>query len=447
MSLIAILLVTVAIMSFAFGLLILIGSSKVDRLGSAWFCLATLGSAFWAVSMAVFLTLEPNAGDASLSIFGIYISPMVMMVGMLGYVSWHYRSGKALTILNFLFMAGLAAAMLYDQRLLYQSYELSPFGNTVNLTGGWFYIIYMAFFFMADGTFLLYAWHTIRHTRNKHVKRGTLLLMGGFAVTGAITLLVDLVLPMLGIYSWIWVGALFISVTIAMYFYAVLKFHMISVASRWLQVATYAVVSLTGVAVYMLLFYTVFTALFKIPNPSASVLVLNFIMIVIVLLLMPVIREVNAAFRSMIMVGQVDIAYVIRKLNRLATKNVDLRELAGFLADHLHFAYIGFVINGRLYSSKPLAVSAEELSHITKMKAATGNSVWQEPNKTTQKILDELGLKAVAELHNAKGKTFGQLIVGKPLGKANFERRDLVQLEMIINLVATVIDSEKHIRA
>ena len=64
-----------------------------------------------------------------------------------------------------------------------------------------------------------------------------------------------------------------------------------------------------------------------------------------------------------------------------------------------------------------------------------------------QKILDELDLKAIAELKNAKGKPFGQLIVGRPLGKASFERRDLVQLEMIINLVATVIDSEKHIRA
>ena len=50
-------------------------------------------------------------------------------------------------------------------------------------------------------------------------------------------------------------------------------------------------------------------------------------------------------------------------------------------------------------------------------------------------------------MKNAKGKPFGQLIVGRPLGKASFERRDLVQLEMIINLVATVIDSEKHIRA
>ena len=48
----------------------------------------------------------------------------------------------------------------------------------------------------------------------------------------------------------------------------------------------------------MILFYLIFTALFKIPNPSTSILVLNFLMIIIVLLLMPVINEVKASIGS-----------------------------------------------------------------------------------------------------------------------------------------------------
>lgn len=446
MSLISILLVTIAILSFAFGLLTFIGSSKADRTRSAWFCFATIGSTIWSISIAVFLALEPTATTVEPWIYGIYITPMFMMVGMMGYSSWRYRSGKILTILDLLFMVVLSVLMVYDKSLLYESYALTTAGNSVTLTGGVFYIIYMIFYFISDTAFLLYSWHVVRHSRTKHIKNSALLLMIGFAITGVFTLTTDLILPLFGIYSWIWVGPLFISVTIAAYFYAILKYHMISVASRWLQTATYAVVGLTGVAVYMLLFYTIFTALFKIPNPSTSVLVLNFLMIVIVLLLMPVIREVSAVLRSMIMVGQVDIAYVIKKLNHLATKNVDLRDLAGFLADHLHFTYIGFIINGRLYGSKSLAMSPEELSAISHLKTS-GRDIWQQPNKAVQAAFDELGLKAVAELRNAKGKTFGQLVVGKPLGKSSFERRDLIQLEMIINLVATVIDSEKHLRA
>ncbi len=447
MSLISILLVTLAILSFAFGLLTFIGSSKADRTRSAWFCLATFGSTSWAVSIAVFLGLEPQATVVEPWIYGIYIPSMFMTVGMLGYTSWRYKGGKILTILDLLFMVIWSALLVYDKGLLYTSYELSSAGNSVTLVKGPFYFLYMGFYFVSDTIFMLYCWYTVRHSRTKHVKNSMLLLMIGFAVMSGFTLVADLLLPMYGVYNWIWVGPLFLSVVIAVYFYAILKYHMISVASRWLQWATYAVVGLTGVAVYMLLFYTIFTALFKIPNPSSSILVLNFLMIVIVLLLMPVIREISAVLRSMIMVGQVDIAYVIKKLNHLATKNVDLRDLAGFLADHLHFAYIGFVINGRLYGSKALAMSSEELSSITHLKTTSGRDFWQQPNKTVQAIFDELGLKAVAELRNAKGKPFGQLIVGKPLGKNGFERRDLIQLEMIINLVATVIDSEKHLRA
>ena len=447
MSLISILLVTVAILSFAFGVLTLIGASKTDRMRSAWFCLATAGSAVWAISIAVFLALTNDSNSVPMWIYGIYIPPMVMMVGMLGYVSWRQKGGKLLTVVSLLSMIVLASLMVYDHELLYSSYAISHTGNTVDLDDGLFYVIYIVFFFAADSIFLLYSLFTVRHSRNKHIKNGALILMIGFAITGAVTLVVDLVLPYFGNYQWIWVGPLFISVTVAGYFYAILKYHMISVASRWLQMATYAVVGLTGVAIYMLLFYMIFTTLFKIPNPSASVLVLNFLMIVIVLLLMPVVREVSAVLRSMIMVGQVDIAYVVKKLNKLATRNVDLRELAGFLADHLHFAYIGFIINGKLYGSKSLAMSADEILQITHMKSTARGEVWQEPNKSVQKVLDELDLKAVADLRNAKGKAFGQIIVGKPLGKSSFERRDLIQLEMIINLVATVIDSEKHIRA
>lgn len=447
MSLISILLITVAILSFSFGLLTLIGASKSDRMRSAWFCFATLGAAIWSVSIAVFLALTNAEADPTWCIYGIYIPPMFMMVGMLGYASWRRKGDKVLTILDLLFMLVLAVLMIYDHNLLYESYEISYTGNTVTLVKGAFYAVYMIFYVVSDTAFLLYSLYTVRHTRNKSIRNGNLTLMIGFAITGVVTLVTDLFLPLFGNYSLIWIGPLFISVTIAVYFYAVLKYHMISVASRWLQMATYAVVGLAGVAIYMVLFYIIFTTLFKIPNPSASVLVLNFLMIVIVVLLMPVVREVSAALRSMIMVGQVDIAYVIKKLNKLATRNVDLRELAGFLADHLHFAYIGFIINGKLYGSKSLAMSADEILQITHMKSTARGEVWQEPNAKVKKILDDLDLKAVAELRNAKGKAFGQIVVGKPLGKSSFERRDLIQLEMMINLVATVIDSEKHIRA
>ena len=446
-SLISILLIVTAVLAVSSGLLSLFGSSRGDRGRSAWLLVSNIGAVIWALSIGIYLALPATADSiASNVILGIYTGAMVMSTALLGHMSWKYIWGKVATVFFILWAVALAVLLVGDRGLLYTSYTLSNAGNTVELINGWYYWCYTIFFVLNISAFLFATYYHAKHANNKRVRNGDYILLGGLAISGALSATFDLFLPLMGRYDSIWVGPLSVSISMLAYFYAILKYRIISVSTGWLRVMAYVVVLTTGAAIYMLLFYIVFTALFKIPNPSASVLVLNFLMIVIVLLLMPVINEVNASVRSMIMVGQVDLAYVIRKLNRIATKNVDLRDLAGFLADHLHFAYVGFVINGRLYGSKALAVSSDELSKISHLRSVT-SGVWQEPTKPVKEILDELDLKAVAELKNAKGKPFGQIIVGKPLGKSNFERRDLVQLEMIINLVAMVIDSEKHLRA
>lgn len=455
MSLVSILLIAVALLAFLSGLIFLVGSSKADRVRGFWIFMLGISCMVWTAGCGIFLALPTTASEITTlsSIMAIYIGGIVLSFSVLVYAAWWCTANKKFGIACkvYVVICGLMAlflvlALTYDRNLLYTGVTLSNSGNSVQIYWGWYYItccIYQACCFLG---FLLCQYLNAGHARLRRTRTGGYVLFFGFLIASILSGVFNLLLPPVN-YALIWVGPLSLSVVLIAFFYTALKFRTISVSTRWLQVLAYAVTILAGVVVYMMIFYLVFTTLFKIPNPSASILVLNFLMIVIVLLLVPVINEVNAALKTMISVGQVDIAYVIKKLNKLVAKNIDLRELASFLADHLHFAYIGFVINGRLYGSKALAVSADELAKITKLKPAPGNGVWQEPTKDVQKILDELNLKAVAELKNAKGKAFGQLIVGKPNGKMSFERRDLVQLEMIINLVAAVVDSEKHIRA
>lgn len=450
MNLVLILLVTTAVLTFLSGLLSLTGASRNDRGHIAWFFISNVGAVIWAISCGFFLNLATDQMDVAIwMVFGIYIGAFLMLVPLIGYSGWKYTIGKILTIIFILLAVVMAVALIYDPSLLYSEIILSNQGNRVVFTeGGWYYIAYSVWTVLSVATFNAITFYRARHARTKRQRNADYILLGGLSIAGVVSLVTNIIMPGMGQYSMIWVGPLTLSVVMLTYFYAILRYRVISVATPLLKALAYVVVLASGVVVYMLIFYVVFTALFKIPNPSASILVLNFLMIVIVLLLMPVINELMESINSLIQVGQVNLAYVIKKLNHLATRNVDLRDLAGFLADHLHFAYIGFIINGRLYGSKPLAMSSTELSALTHLKSAeSGLEVWQKPNKTVQKIFDELDLRAVAELRNAKGKPFGQLVVGKPLGKKSFERRDLVQLEMLINLVAMVIDSEKHLRA
>lgn len=448
MSLTSILLFATSVLAVLSGFSVLVGASKVDRKRMVWFFVAAVMAALWSVAIALFLALPVGAESAApVLIMMIYIASAIMMVALLGFASWEHVIGKVLTVCAALAVVITSAVVLNDTSILFEGFTLSYQGNTVQLVNGVVYWLYTFFFVLNSALSWFFILQHSRRARTKRVRQGDYVLLVGLMITGALSMVSDLILPLFVRYDLIWIGPLALSITLVTFYYAILRFRIIAISSSWLKTLSYVVLLVSGAVIYMLIFYLIFTALFKIPNPSASILVLNFLMIVIVLLLMPLINEVSASMRSMISVGQVDIAYVIKKLNRIATKNIDLRELAAFLATHLHFAYIGFIINGKLYGSKSLAMSADEITQITHMRPTARGEVWQEPNKSVQKILDELDLRAVAELRNAKGKTFGQIIVGKPLGKASFERRDLIQLEMIINLVATVIDSEKHIRA
>lgn len=449
MNLASILLVAIAILTVLTGLVALTGASRVDRGRMAWFFVATLGSMIWSLSVGFFLGAPSTISDGLIKVitYGIYLSPLVAVPALLGYSAWKYTAGKVVTVVYILLAAVLGTLLVSSPDLWMADLRLSEaLGNSVTIVDGWFYMAYGLYFATCFTLYLGILFYRAKHTRNKRIRSGDMLLVIGMMISSGLVGTFDLILPYFGNYSLIWVGPIAVAAVMIIFFYAIIRYRIVSVEARWMRVMSYIVVIASGVIVYMVLFYIVFTALFKIPNPSTSILVLNFLMIVIVLLLIPVINEVTASIRSLISVGQVDLAYVIKKLNRIATKNVDLRDLAGFLADHLHFAYIGFIINGKLYGSKALMMSQDELSQIIHIKTNT-KGVWQEPNKSVQKILDGLDLKAVAELRTAKGKVFGQLLVGKPLGKSSFERRDLIQLEMIINLVATVIDSEKHLRA
>lgn len=448
MSLISVLLFATAVLTVLTGFMTVMGASKADRKHSVWFLISAVASAVWAMSIAIFLALPPESeAMAPVVITFIYVGALLVSPSMLGYTSWKYKVGKIVTVISLIAGCVLGAFVIFRPDLLYSSYTIAYAGNSVQLLNNWFYWVYMIYFVVVMSAFCCMTYYRARHASARRIKTGMYVLLGGMVPAAFCSAVFDLILPLWVRYDLIWVGPLSVSITVIAFFYTALKYRIISIATRWLHIMAYGVIMSAGAAIYMVIFYIIFTALFKIPNPSTSILVLNFIMIVIVLLLMPVIQEINASIRSMIQIGQVDIAYVVKKLNHIAAKNVDLRDLAGFLADHLHFAYIGFIINGRVYGSKSLAISPAELSSITHLKSTGRGEIWQEPNKTVQKTFDTLGLYAVAELRNAKGKPFGQMIVGKPIGKSTFDRRDLLQLEMIINLVATVIDSEKHLRA
>ena len=448
MQLVYILMVAVAILSLLAGIAVFFGSARGKRgQGAAYFVACLAGSA-WLVSMVVFLT-TPAGQDARalIALDVMYVSAATDVIALLLFVGWKRQIVTFGSIILAIAAAILLTLIISNPSAYYGEITLSnSVNNTVVFAQTWMPYAYAALVSIASIGFIAAGWYEIQHAPNKRVKRGTQTLFGGLLIAGAIAGTFDVVLPLLGNYSLVWIGPVSTSLVIFAHFYATIRYRLLVLNSNWLRTLAYVILMSLAAMIYMVIFFIIFMALFKIPNPSASVIVLNFIMIVIVLLLLPVINEAMAYVRSLISVGQVDIAYVIKKLNRIATQNINLNELASFLADHMHFQYIGLVVNGRLYGSSSLPISADELAEISVLEAAD-NGVWQKIDAKNKALFEKLDLTAVAELRNAKGRPFGQILVGKPLGKSNFERRDLIQLEMVINLVATMIDSKRHLKA
>lgn len=443
MHLIYILVIVVSVLTILSGLTLVFGSSKAEKSHSAWFLSAAIGEAIWGVSISVFLALGNGVAEHEIApwlVKGIYGGALLMDVALLGYISWKYKTGKLATTLFAVIGLILLAVFAYDPSVLYSSINLSNAGNSIAIDfGKWFYLAYAVFFCTITPVFCGFLIHQIRHARNNKTRKGYLFFLIGLMIAGLLSLVFDIILPP-SRYDLIWVGPLTIGLVILGFYYAILRFKMISLSTNWLKVMSYVVIISTGLIVYLLIFHLVFSALFKVANPSFQVILLNFIMIGIVLLLAPAIAEIHSMTKSWILTKQIDIAYIVKKITTLNQRRMDYKEVSEFLAEHMHFSHVGFLINGRFYGSEDFKLSSDELSMINKLKKPE-KGIWQNIKdlpKTTEK---DAAITRVGVMTNTKGELLGQIILGTPSSKTTLDQKDLMEIEMIVNLMAVVAEN------
>ena len=160
-------------------------------------------------------------------------------------------------------------------------------------------------------------------------------------------------------------------------------------------------------------------------------------------MLFPALNELSTFVGSLASADEVDVAYIVKKLTGLVGYDVNLAELSVFLADHLHFQYIGFLIDGELYGSRHLTLPPEALKQISAVKKNSG-SIWLVPDASLSAILRRHDISAVAELRDAKGHIVGKLLCGRPAGRISFENRDLVPVEIVLQVIPVVTHPGNH---
>lgn len=443
MNLINILVIAISILTILSALSLVFGSTKAEKKRSLWFLAAAIGEVMWGVSIAAALSLPPSEAGYELMpwlIKGIYVGAMLMDSTILGYVSWKYKFGKVLTSFFLIVGAIMSVIFLYDPSVLYSSFTLSYSGNSVaiDMSKG-FYLAYILYFCTLVPAFCLSLVYRIKHATSKDTKKGYLFFLIGLAIAGGASLVFDLLMP-LNRYDLIWVGPLLIGLVMMGFYYAVLRYRMITLSTGWLKTMSSIVLVSGGIVVYLLIFHLVFSALFRVSSPSPQVLLLNFIMVAIVILLTPAISEIWSMVKSLIMTRQIDLAYIVKKLSKLDRRKLNYKDISGFLSEHMHYSYVGFLINGRYSVSGDQKIPAETLAEISKLDMPP-KGMWQNLTLLDKETVKSCGISRVAVLTNTNGDPIAQVVLGKPTTKATLDREDISDTELIINLIGTMIEN------
>lgn len=446
MQLFIMLLVAVSVLTLLSGISVLCGSRKGERFQATLFFLITLFAFGWAVSMSIFLSLPEtaNAETAKYAAMAMYITVLFMGLGLAIYPIYRYKVGKVVTVLGVASCIALLVFMILDPSLLYSSITLSEnTGNVVHLQHNIYNYLYISYFIVTCLIYMIGIWYNARHAKSPALKKAHILVLIGFTITGIVCLIFDAILSFLGKYDTVWIGPLTMSFAWILHYYAILRYRLLDLSGRWLKNLSHVIIMSLAAIIYLSIFFVIFIALFKIPSPSSNVILLNVIMIVVVLLLFPVLNEVSSFVRSLASVHDIDMVYLVKKLNLLSKEYINYHELAGFLADHLHFQYVGLLIDNRLYGSTASKLASAELNKIGNLKIKD-NSIWANPNEDIRQILKKHNIEGIAELRDPAGKPVAKILLGRPLGNITFSSRDMHSLETAFVLIAHAIETDKE---
>ncbi len=445
MQLITIVTIAVAVLTVLSGISTFFGSRKQNRASAIWLLVFTLGLALWSASIAMFLSLKSDGYELAKNlIIGIICGITLADIGLIGYSGWKYKAGKVALVFLSIVGVFVAGILIAKPSVFYSAISLNDTCNKMEVAKGWYFYLLMAYYAMNTFTFLGFLLYTIRKTVSKKTKIGLKVFYVGLSISGVFALVFDLIM-LSEIPQFIWVGPVATAVALLCYYYSVVRYHLLSLSANWMKIFSYIILIIAAAIIYILIFYLVFMALFRIPSPSPAILLLNLIMAAIGLCLVPAIYETFTMLSSLVAMKQFDVGYITKKITRLTKKTAEMKELAGFLADHLHFEYVGFLVNGRLYGSGSLNASSDDLVEIAKLEEPK-RGIWQEMNGNVSKISLDLDIKNIAELRNNKDEVFGQILFGRPVNKKTLTRQDMIQIEMIVNLVASIIDAERRVK-
>lgn len=440
MQLIRVLLIAAIVVVVLSGISIFFGSRKQEKKSSIYFLIATIGAALWTIAIAIALKM-PSASPEFVHVVVTCIIAGVTLcdVGLLAFLSCRYKGGKPLSLIFTILGVLLVALLAYDSSLFYSSYNLSQGYVQIFVNHSWYYFTLIAYFFLISITFSSFLLKRIKETTNASLKTGLKVFYVGLSIGGILALIFDLIL-ITSLPNLIWIGPMATIISIMSFYYSVVKFRTLNISARWMKLMSYVILTATAVIIYLLVFYVVFIALFRTPNPSVEVLILNSVMAIFLIAIMPALSELTNFMKASFLSDRIQLGYITKKLDNIKPKDFNPRELVQFLADTLHYEDCALILAKHTYVTNNMRFPADEVEEILQLKPADGLIWVKSPEKT---LKNGFCVSEVAVLRDSKGKEIGRLVFGKKVSGKTFQRKEFVKVEAVADMVSALVE-ESH---
>ena len=450
----ALVLGMVALMALILGMLVL-KKSKRHYDTKQWFFLVCLCLAVWSAGLEMF-SLADNGAALDIASRWFYVASAVFCPALAIFTA---KSFLPLTksVRSFIFISSslfivLSIYIILAPEFIINASEITtpvdfsqiPI-NAIN------YIVFATFFsvfFLVVMWFGYVAWRKSDTIRRKQVA----IYMTGLLISSIPGFVVDLLLPALGDYRYVWVGPVAIILFLFAIMYSIVKYRLMDVKTAVARSVSYMLLLIALAVVYIISAYVISIVIFQRTLTIDSRL--NFMNMVLAILLaflyQPIKRFFNKLTDRVFYYGEYDADTFAREISKILTYTADLqlltRRVGNYIASSLKAEKVAFCIPEKgIYGRtgrRRLSVVEEDVRRIMDYyykycsfpEVILANQV-KDPE--LKKLLDIHRTKIVIPLLHQNQET-GILFLGehKSLG---YSSRDIEMLESIAGELAVSI--------
>lgn len=318
-----------------------------------YFFATVLGTSFWALGLALFLSASsPESATLAASFYYSAAALIAIATAFTGLsmgrdtaVSWRVGTLLLVPFLGLVIVLFVTPELLFTQVTINQD---SP--NTITLSPV-YYLLYGVYFISYFSTGLVAMFRQMRRShRNRRLQMRLRYVLGAYASGGVIGVWFNLILPWTGDYSYIWVGPLGLMLFVPIVYIAIIKYGLFDVRAAVLRAVTYTLVLAVLTIVYYLLAYGASVVIFGGSVTSdMSVSPVNVaIALVLAFLFQPLKRFFDKLTNTVFYRSTYDSEEFYAQLNTLIRSNLSLKSLlrgsATLIEDTLKAEYVSFLV-------------------------------------------------------------------------------------------------------